>query len=349
MTTIANNSLRCVQVLNSALTDILGNQPEVILIGEDLDDPYGGAFKVSKGLSTCFPGQVICTPISESAIFGVACGLSLRGFRPMVEVMFGDFLTLGLDQIINHISPFQDTCKQRTPMPLVVRVPMGGGRGYGPTHSKSLETLLLGVPNILVVVASQYHDLSAMLKVAVASDQPVFFIENKQMYAQFNERPVNGWLDMFQCREGQEQFPSITLSPVRFAPAMWTIATYGGSAPLAIKAARYLMLEHEVPCEVVIVGSLQPLDSTAVKESVHRTGALITLEEGVPIAGFGAELISKLMPSVWGKLREAPQRIGALPVSIPAAPSLEQHVLPNWGDVVDAVLSKPGRWSAFND
>jgi len=347
--TATRTALRCVQVLNGALHDILGRQPEVILIGEDLDDPYGGAFKVSKGLSTRYPDQVLCTPISESAIFGVACGLSLRGFRPMVEVMFGDFLTLGLDQVINHISAFQDTCAHRTHMPMVVRIPMGGGRGYGPTHSKSLETLLLGVPNVLVAVPSQYHDLAAMLDTAVSADQPVFFIENKQMYAQFNERPVNGWLEMFQCRQGQGPFPTITLSPVRFGPAMWTIATYGGSAPLAIRAARSLLLEHEVACEIVIVGSLQPLDSASIRESIHRTGGLITFEEGVPAAGFGAELISTLMPSVWGKLREAPRRIGALPVSIPAALSLEQQVLPNWSDLMDAALSKPGRWSAFSD
>ena len=344
-----NSTLRCVQVLNGALHDILGQQPDVLLMGEDLDDPYGGAFKVTKGLSTSFPEQVLCTPISESAIFGVACGLAMRGFRPIVEVMFGDFLTLGMDQIVNHLSPFQDTCAHTASMPLVVRVPMGGGRGYGPTHSKSIERILLGVPNIVVVAASQYHDLSCMLKNAVSADQPVFFIENKQMYAQFNERPVDGWLDVFQCREGVGSFPSITLSPVRFAPATWTIATYGGCAPLAIRAARMLMLDYEIPCEVVIVGSLQPLDSAAVKDSVYRTGGLITLEEGVPIAGFGAELVSVLMPSVWGQLREAPRRIGALPVSIPAAPSLEQHVLPNWTDVMDAALGKYGRWSAFND
>lgn len=348
MTTL-NNSPRCSQVLNSALHDILGHQPEVLLIGEDLDDPYGGAFKVTKGLSTIFPKQVLCTPISESAIFGVACGLALRGFRPIVEVMFGDFLTLGMDQIINHFSPFQDTCAHTVSMPLVVRIPMGGGRGYGPTHSKSIERILFGVPNILVAAASQYHDLSNMLKMAVAANQPVFFIENKQMYAQFNERPVDGWLDMFQCREGVGSFPSITLSPIRFAPATWTIATYGGCAPLAVRAARLLMLDYEIPCEVVIVGSLQPLDSAVVKDSVNRTGGLITLEEGAPIAGFGAELASVLTPSVWGKLREAPRRIGALSASIPASPSLEQHVLPNWTDVVDAALGKPGRWSAFND
>lgn len=344
-----NSSFRCVQVINGALHDILAQRPDVLIIGEDLDDPYGGAFKVTKGLSTSFPEQVLCTPISESAIFGVACGLALRGFRPVVEVMFGDFLTLGMDQIVNHFSPFQDTCAETASMPLVVRVPMGGGRGYGPTHSKSIERILLGVPNIVVVAASQYHDLSCMLKTAVEVDQPVFFIENKQMYAQFNERPVDGWLDMFQCREGVGSFPSITLSPVRFESATWTIATYGGCAPLAIRAARMLMLDYEIPCEVVIVGSLQPLDSGVVKDSVNRTGGLITLEEGVPIAGFGAELISVLMPIVWGKLREAPRRIGALPVSIPAAPSLEQHVLPNWTDVMDAALGRHGRWSAFHD
>ncbi len=347
--TPSKSSLRCVQVLNGALHDILGQWPDVLLMGQDLDDPYGGAFKVTKGLSTSFPKQVLCTPISESAIFGVSCGLALRGFRPIVEVMFGDFLTLGMDQIVNHVSPFQDTCAHTVSMPLVVRIPMGGGRGYGPTHSKSIERILFGVPNILVVAASQYHDLSSMLKTAVTADQPVFFIENKQMYAQFNERPVDGWLDVFQCREGVGPFPSITLSPVRFAPSIWTIATYGGCAPLAIRAARTLMLNYEIPCEVVIVGSLQPLDGAAVKESIDRTGGLITLEEGVPIAGFGAELVSVLTRSVWGRLREAPRRIGGLPVSIPAAPSLEQYVLPSWTDVMDAALGKRGRWSAFND
>jgi pyruvate/2-oxoglutarate/acetoin dehydrogenase E1 component len=261
-----------------------------------------------------------------------------------------NFSLLAMDQIVNHLSPFQDTCAHTVSMPLVVRVPMGGGRGYGPTHSKSIERILFGIPNIMVVAASQYHDLSRMLKSAVAVDKPVFFIENKQMYAQFNERPVDGWMDLFQCREeGVGAFPSITLSPVRFAPAMWTIATYGGCAPLAIRAARCLMLDHEIPCEVVIVGSLHPLDNVAVKDSVHRTGGLITLEEGVPISGFGAELVSVLMPSVWESLREAPRRIGALSVSIPAAPSLEQHVLPSWTDVMDAALGKPGRWNAFND
>jgi pyruvate/2-oxoglutarate/acetoin dehydrogenase E1 component len=344
----AETNRRCVSVLNASLAKLLEERSDVLLIGEDLDDPYGGAFKVTQGLSTRFPDQVVCTPISESAMFGVACGLALRGFRPVVEVMFGDFLTLAMDQIVNHISPFQDTCAETTALPLVVRAPMGGGRGYGPTHSKSLERLLLGVPNIVVVAASQHHDIGGMLETAVACDQPVFMIENKQMYAQFNERPVQGRLGPFHCRQGTGPYPALTLSTNRFGAAAWTIATYAGGVPLAIQAMRTLLLEHEMPCELVIVGSLQPLDVDPVLESVERTRGLITLEEGVATAGVGAELAARVTAAAWGQLRESPRRIGALPASIAAAPALEKYVLPAASDVVDAALGLAGRWKNHN-
>jgi pyruvate/2-oxoglutarate/acetoin dehydrogenase E1 component len=341
---VSDKQQRCVQVLNGALRTILENSPKVFIIGEDLHDPYGGAFKVTKGLSTNFPTQVISTPISEAAIFGLACGLALRGYRPIVEIMFGDFLTLGLDQLINHISPFQDVGIKQTAMPLVVRIPMGGGRGYGPTHSKSLEKLLLGVPNMMVVATSRYHDIDAMLKHAVNVDQPVIFIENKQMYAHINDRPVNGWINQFAVRESVSDFPALTFSPTNFNTSDYTIVAYGGGAPIAIDAARQLLLEHEIVCEIVILSSLQPIDITPVVDSVERTGYLVTLEEGIPIAGIGTEIASQVVSKAWSSLKGAPKRIGALAVSIPAASNLEKAVLPQPQDVVDAVLGRPGRW-----
>jgi pyruvate/2-oxoglutarate/acetoin dehydrogenase E1 component len=335
---------RCVQALNHALREILASNSKALIIGEDLHDPYGGAFKVTKDLSTDFSRQVISTPISESAIFGVACGLALRGYRPIVEVMFGDFLTLGFDQLINHISLFQDVGIKQTTIPLVVRTPMGGGRGYGPTHSKSLEKLVLGIPNIIVVATSRYHDIASMLKYAVALDQPVIFIENKQMYAHLNDYPINGWINQFAVRESAGNFPALTLSPTNFNSARWTIVTYGGSAPMVLEAARQLVLDHEVVCEVVILSSLQPMDIAPVVESVKRTGRLLALEEGIPVAGIVTEIVSQVVSQAWTSLKVAPRRIGSLLVSIPAAPNLEKTVLPQVQDVIDAILGLSGRW-----
>ena len=172
---------RCVQVLNGALAEIFERRDDVILLGEDLLDPYGGAFKVSEGLSDRWPDRVLTTPISEASLFGVAAGMALRGQRPILEIMFGDFIALGFDQIVNGIAKFREMFDDQVAVPLVVRTPMGGRRGYGPTHSQSLEKLLMGVPGICVVATSECHDLRGLLVNAVDDDRPVFFIENKLM------------------------------------------------------------------------------------------------------------------------------------------------------------------------
>ena len=144
-------SMRCGQALNAALHEIFERDERVYLLGEDLLDPYGGAFKISQGLSTRWPDRVLTTPVSEASIFGVSAGLALRGYRPILEIMFGDFIALGLDQVVNGIAKFRAMFDDRVTVPLVVRTPMGGRRGYGPTHSQSLEKLLVGVPGITVV------------------------------------------------------------------------------------------------------------------------------------------------------------------------------------------------------
>ena len=151
------------QALNDALHEVFEARDDVYLLGEDVLDPYGGAFKVTQGLSDRFPDRVLTTPISEASLFGVAAGMALRGYRPILEIMFGDFVALGLDQIVNGIAKFREMFDDQVTVPLVVRTPMGGRRGYGPTHSQSLEKLLLGVPNICVVAASECHDLGGLL------------------------------------------------------------------------------------------------------------------------------------------------------------------------------------------
>ncbi len=140
--------------LNAALHTALENDPRVYVLGEDILDPYGGAFKVTRGLSTRFPDRVLTTPISEAAILGISTGMALRGLRPVAEVMFGDFITLMADRLINHAAKFRWMYNEQVRVPLVLRAPMGGRRGYGPTHSQSLEKLFLGVPGLKVLASA---------------------------------------------------------------------------------------------------------------------------------------------------------------------------------------------------
>ncbi len=335
-------SARCVQVLNSSLHEIFEERDDVYFLGEDILDPYGGAFKVAAGLSTRWPDRVLTTPISEASLFGIAGGLAIRGYRPILEIMFGDFITLGFDQIVNGISKFPGMFDGKVTVPLVVRTPMGGGRGYGPTHSQSLEKLLMGVPGITVVAPSECHALGTMLAEAVADDEPVFFIENKLLYGRPNRRPENGSVDEFACIEGGGRYPALTFSGNGFRGGEATLVTYGGMLPTALEAARQLILEHEVFTEVVAVSQLLPLDLEPILDSVARTGSLITLEEGTLTGGVGAEIAAQVQQRAWRDLRGPIQRVAARDEIIPTARPLEDDMLPSVGDVIAAVTRLAG-------
>jgi len=329
----------CVQVLNGALHDVFERREDAFLLGEDVLDPYGGAFKVTQGLSDRFPDRVLTTPISEASLFGVAAGMALRGYRPILEIMFGDFVALGFDQIVNGISKFREMYDEQVSVPLVVRTPMGGRRGYGPTHSQSLEKLLLGVPGIVIVAASECHDLAGLLVDAVEDDRPVFLIENKLMYGRANRRPVDGWVDELRCEETAGPYSALTFSGNDFGPASATIVTYGGMLPIVVDAAIQLILERELFCEVVALSRLQPLDLDPVLESVARTGALVTAEEGGLTGGVGAEIVARVQELAWDDLRAPARRVAAHDGIIPAARTLEDAALPGVEDVMAAVVS----------
>jgi len=318
------------------------SSPEVYLLGEDVLDPYGGAFKVTQGLSDRFPARVLTTPISEGAMFGVAAGMSLRGLRPILEVMFGDFIALGFDQVVNGISKFREMYDDQVTVPLVVRTPMGGRRGYGPTHSQSLEKLLLGIPNICVVAASECHDLGGLLANAVEDERPVFFIENKLMYGRPNRRPEDGHIGELAVRETGARYPALSFSGSDFSEGVATIATYGGMVPVVLEAVTELILEHEIFCEVVALSQLLPMELEPVLESVGRTGVLVTAEEGTLTGGFGAEIAARVQELAWGDLRAPVRRIAARDAIIPSARSLEEAMLPGAKDIVDAIVALEG-------
>ena len=333
---------RGVQALNEALHAIFAARDDVVLFGEDVLDPYGGAFKVTHGLS-----RRVSRPRAHDADQrGVALrrrrGMALRGQRPILEIMFGDFVALGLDQIVNGISKFREMYDDQVTVPLVVRAPMGARRGYGPTHCQSLEKLLLGIPNICVVAASECHDVGALLTAAVDDERPVFFIENKLLYGRTIRRPEDGHIGELAVREAGDPYPTLTFSATDFTEGSATIVTYGGMLPVVLDAVTELVLEHEIFCEVVALSQLVPMELDAVLESVARTGALVTAEEGTLTGGFGAEIAARVQEAAWSDLRAPVQRVAARDGIIPSARPLEDAMLPSVEDVVAAVMSLEG-------
>ena len=336
--------------LNTALQRAFTADESVYLLGEDILDPYGGAFKVSRGLSTAFPDRVLTTPISEAGITGLAAGMALRGLRPVVEIMFGDFITLAADQIINHTAKFRWMYNDQVDLPLVIRTPMGGRRGYGPTHSQTLEKHFLGVPGLTVLApcalcggVDGYSGGPGDLleKRILQARQPALFIENKLLYLHKVIGPPD--LADFDFRFAQTAAdplaaPSYTLS-VKGAPApSLTMAAYGYMAELARQAVLDLAYEHECFTELVVVTRLAPFDLEPILASARRTARLLTVEEGSLPMGWGAEVLAQAAEVLGPGLRKA-ARQAALNVPIPASGKLEQVVLPGVESIVNTALS----------
>jgi pyruvate/2-oxoglutarate/acetoin dehydrogenase E1 component len=336
--------MRYVESLNAALHDLMGSDPSVVVLGEDILDPYGGAFKVTKGLSSAYPGRVLTTPISESAITGFASGMALRGLRPVMEIMFGDFLTLCADQIVNGACKFSWMYNGKVTVPLVIRTPMGGRRGYGPTHSQTLETLFLGVPGLRIVAPSHYHDPGALLRnVVTSSTGPVLFIESKTLYPQQLLTPDSGGKagDFFvsAIRNQDPAFPSMSLRVSRDEQPQATLLAYGAMAPLAVEAAINVFMREELLVEVILPSSVKPLPLADILPAVQRSGAVVIAEEGVRTAGWGAELAAQIYESAYASLRAPVRRIGAHDCPIPSSKTLEDQVLPQVRDIEDALYS----------
>jgi pyruvate/2-oxoglutarate/acetoin dehydrogenase E1 component len=326
--------------LNSSLHKMLSQDPRVIVLGEDILDPYGGTFKVTKGLSSRFPERVLTTPLSEAGFTALAAGMAIRGLRPVVEIMFGDFLMLAADQIVNHIGKYRWMYNNQVRVPLVIRTPMGGRRGYGPTHSQTLEKHFIGAPGWQVVAPSPFHEPGTLLYRAVLEDDdPVLFIENKSMYSRpVREAPSNGRLGDFHARTTPDRYPTVTLSFDAFSRADVTLVAYGGMAELAATAAEQSLMREEIFCEVVVPSNLSPMNLEPILESLQRTGKLVVCEEGTQTAGWGAELIAAVSVRAFDVFQAPPLRVAAKDLPIANTSSLEIAILPQPDDIDRAIL-----------
>ncbi len=322
------------QSLNAALYQSLSQDNRILVMGEDILDPYGGAFKVTQGLSDAYPEQVVTTPISEAGIVGVAAGMALRGLRPVVEIMFGDFVTLIADQVINHIAKFRWMYNDQVRVPVVIRTPMGGRRGYGPTHSQTLEKLFLGVPGLRVLAPTALGNPGELLAHAIADDDPLFFVENKLLYLRkLQDEQSLGDFDLRKHASPQGYAPTYSLS-VRGAPVPeLTILAYGYMAELAREALRQLAYEHEIFAELVVPTQLSPFTNDQIIASVRRTHKVLAVEEGTLALGWGAEIIARLSEDMGSDLRLA-RRVAAREFPIPASGPLEEAVLPGIDDII---------------
>jgi 2-oxoisovalerate dehydrogenase E1 component len=304
-----------------------------LLLGEDLHDPYGGAFKVTAGLSSAFPGRVISTPISEAAVVGAGIGLALAGYRPVIEVMFADFLTLAADQLYNHAVKFAALFPSLS-VPLVIRTPSGGRRGYGPTHSQSPENIFVSVPGLTVVFPTHRHHVGQILADATLSwDHPVVFFEHKLQYGLEQSPSEYQVVPPVSSDPGANLFPTLRTGPTQ--PDL-TLLTYGGILPLVEEVAAHLRDQEELSVEIVALSLLAPLPRQTLLRLIGERSRVVVVEESQHEYGVGAEIGAALAEAGF---RGAFLRIGSPAVPIPSARSLEQAVLPDKAGILRRILS----------
>jgi pyruvate/2-oxoglutarate/acetoin dehydrogenase E1 component len=324
------------EALQNSLASSMQACEEVVFVGEDVLDPYGGAFKVARGLSSRYPERVITTPVSEAGIVGLGVGMALRGLRPVVEIMFGDFLTLATDQLINHAAKLRWMSNDQVRVPLVVRTPMGGRRGYGPTHSQTLEKHFLGVPGLRILAVCDLDDPAELLRRAIVDDDdPVVFIEHKLLYPA-SVLAVDG-IPEFRVERLGSGYPTYRLRVDGAPDPSLTLAAYGHMSSLARTAVLKLAYEHEIFAELMVFTQLSPVPQAPLLESLVRPKRLLTLEEAPPAAGWGAELVALATEHVGPGLVGG--RVGAKPMPVPAAGPLEEAVLPDVDDIVEAAVA----------
>lgn len=323
---------RYAEAINRALREEMAQDPSVVLMGEDIA-VYGGVFQVAKGLLAEFgASRVIDTPISENGITGAAVAMAMDGLRPVVEIMYADFLPLCLDSLSNGAAVFPYIYGDQVRCPLVLRTQGGAGAAAGAQHSKMLEVLVAHIPGLRVVAPSTPADAYSMLRGAIRSDDPVVIIEHKLLYNTRGEMP------------DEPETSALSSAAVLAEGSDVSILSWSRHAQLALRAAAELS-ERDISAEVVDLRSLRPLDDAAISASVGKTGRAVVVGESWRSYGPTAEIACRIYESVGSALQTPVIRIGSVEMPIPASPTLESQVVPSVSDIVDAAATacKDGR------
>ncbi len=315
------------QAIKDAMSEEMRRDENVFLMGEDVG-LYGGAFGVSVGMFQEFGEErVRDTPISEAVIAGAAAGAAVTGMRPIAEIMFSDFTTISMDQLVNQAAKMRYMFGGKAKVPMVLRTPGGSGTGAAAQHSQSLEAWFCHVPGLKVVVPSTPYDAKGLLKAAIRDDNPVVFFEQKLLYRKKGEVPEEDYeIELGKAdvkREGKDL----------------TIITYGRMVPTCLNVAEELAGEG-IDIEVVDPRTLLPLDKDTLVKSAKKTGKVLIVHEAVQTGGFGGEIAAVIADSEAFFYLDAPiKRMGGLDVPIPYCPELEKNVVPTEERIKETVYT----------
>jgi pyruvate/2-oxoglutarate/acetoin dehydrogenase E1 component len=321
-----NKRERVAENLNLALHALLDEDPRAYVIGEDIADPYGGAFKITSGLSSAHPDRVLSAPLSESGFAGFGAGLALAGNRVIVEMMFGDFVALAFDQLVNFASKSVTMYGRKIPVRMVVRCPSGGNRAYGPTHSQSLQKHFIGVPGLCLYEMSPFHDNRGVLASIFDRGQPAMLFEDKVLYTQ--PMYADGIVDdlfRFEICDGPDPVVRV-FGDERQAPD-WAIIAPGGMVSRALAASWSLLLDMELTCELLVPSRLYPFDIRPLLPTLTRARHIAVVEDATAGGTWGESIGHQIYQELWDELRHPVQLVSAPSAIIPAARHLEQEVL----------------------
>lgn len=315
--------------IKEALREEMLKSEDVFIMGEDVGI-FGGIFGVTAGLINEFGEQrVLDTPISEAAIAGAAVGAAMLGMRPVAEIMFIDFITTAMDQIVNQAAKWHYMSGGKLKVPLVIRTTTGTGRRAGAQHSQSLEVLLAHIPGLKVVMPSNPYDAKGLLKSSILDDNPVIFIEHKMLYNEKGLIPE------------QEYFVPLGQAEVKRAGKDVTIVATSLMVKRSLEAAEILEKEG-IEVEIIDPRTIRPLDTETILKSVEKTGRLVIVHEACTFCGFGAEIAAQVTERAFYYLDAPIVRLGGWDVPVPFSPSLEDMVIPKVEEIVNSVRGLMG-------
>lgn len=324
------------QAVREAQADALSTYPEAFLIGEEIGT-YGGVFRATEGLQEQFgPARVRDTPIAETSFVGIAAGAALVGARPIVEIMFMDFIACAVDPIVNHAAKLRSMSGGQLRVPMIVRTQGGTGTQHGAQHSQMLETWFTHVPGLFVIAPSTPQDYLGLFRTAMQTDDPVLIVEHRRLYKM----------------EGRVEDP---VEAISFGHA----ATRREGRDLTIVASSYMVVEalqaaerlhsRGIDAEVIDPRTLVPLDLETILRSVRKTSRFLVVHESVERSGWGAEVVSQVIAGAFDYLDAPPLRLGAKNVPIPFGQGLEQLVVPQVDDIVGAAARLVGRQVSYRE
>lgn len=317
-----------VDAINNALKEEMERNPKMIIFGEDVADGKGGVFTATKGISTKFGVlRAFNTPLAEASILGVAAGLALKGWTPVPEIQFADYIWPGFMQLRNEIAMYRYRSNNGWTCPLVIRVPVGGYIHGGHYHSQCIESILAHVPGIRLAFPSNAADAKGLLKAAIRGDDPVIFMEHKGLYRQgyaATPEPDSGYILPFGIASTKREGTDIS------------IVTYGALVQKSLDAARKLE-EKGVSVEVIDLRTINPLDEESIYRSAKKTGKMLVVHEDTITGGFGAEIAALIVQNCFEYLDAPVKRVAALDTPVPYSPPLENAMLPNEAKIVAAL------------